>query len=88
MKIIKFKKRKDFCGYFNTKDGNIYIREDIKDVDYILTLGHELVHWVIYKLFNNNDIGNFLDCWFDMIDSLISTWDFKIVRGYYNYYKV
>ena len=87
MKILKFKRTEKIYGYLDLATNNIYIREDLKGYDYIIVVVHEYMHWILYKLFGNNKIGDFFNCFFDMMDATICTvGDIKSIRSYWRDY--
>lgn len=87
LRIYRFKKGTEDCfGYVDTKTHNIFIRNDLKKVDYMETLFHEFIHWIIIKLCRIKDARKFLHCSYDVIDILLGTFNFKLVRIYFKYY--
>ena len=66
---------------------NIYVREDIKGIDYIFAVAHELVHKMVFKMLLPKKIKNILHLIFDVYYVVLICWDMSAVKEYYLEYK-
>jgi len=89
MRVQLFRKSKENINVYGYLDEEtIYIREDMKGIDYIETFIHEFIHWIIYKIIPTK-LQRFFNCWFDMLDGFINSFNFNLVKSYYReYYEI